>query len=157
MYIYICVYIYVCIYICIYITCIFTFASRMPLPDYGHHNAEKKTHQDMVGRQSSSPRHADYNFHLYHQDHHNFEWKLIYQEEDHDHSIINPGCNFQQYHHDRHNVENSGHPDRGFHFHTVPGPRDNYPRCSRWPRRSSLMTTTWKSSMARKSREREGR
>ena len=20
----------------------------MPLPDYGHHNAEKKTHQDMV-------------------------------------------------------------------------------------------------------------
>ena len=24
------------------------FICRMPLPDYGHHNAEKKTHQDMV-------------------------------------------------------------------------------------------------------------
>merc|ERR1712037_1088015 len=25
-----------------------TNPARMPLPDYGHHNAEKKTHQDMV-------------------------------------------------------------------------------------------------------------
>merc|ERR1711963_699285 len=25
-----------------------TDPARMPLPDYGHHNAEKKTHQDMV-------------------------------------------------------------------------------------------------------------
>merc|ERR1712226_210319 len=24
------------------------YLARMPLPDYGHHNAEKKTHQDMV-------------------------------------------------------------------------------------------------------------
>ena len=85
----------------------------MPLPDYGHHNAEKKTHQDMVARLASSfSSTIPVIFTITIPD----KTLIRTLEKGHGHSLINLCCNFITT--IKIIPKSTGHLDRGFNFHT---------------------------------------